>query len=300
MAKYMGYSDSPLRYPGGKSCIFNFLAELVKMNNLMGGVYIEPFAGGAGAALRLLFKGYVEKIILNDADRNLFLFWKGILEQTEEFLRRVVDTPVNIEEWRKQRYIFKNPSTYSEIEIGFSTFYLNRCNRSGILYAGPIGGQDQSGKWKLDARFNKKNLIKRIEAIAFNHGKISIYNKDAICFLREDILSKSGHFQKALIYLDPPYYKKGSSLYLSFYQPEDHEKLATFVKTEIPYKWIVSYDNVSEIQDLYRGESQIMFDLNYSVYSTKVGNEILFYSKGIAAPTNVLKGQKDKEQMVLV
>ena len=55
----MGITHSPLRYPGGKSILSPLLGNFIEINNLLDGIYIEPYAGGAGAALKLLFSEYV-------------------------------------------------------------------------------------------------------------------------------------------------------------------------------------------------------------------------------------------------
>jgi DNA adenine methylase len=176
----MGYTRSPLRYPGGKSRFSKFLAKYIELNNLLDGIYTEPYAGGAGAGLYLLFSEYVNRIILNDADRMVYMFWKSVLYNTESFIKLINDVPVNLKEWKVQKQIMNNIESYSELEVAFSTFYLNRCNRSGILNAGPIGGHSQNSAWHIDARYNKRELIKRIEKIALFNSRISIHNLDRI------------------------------------------------------------------------------------------------------------------------
>jgi len=280
----MRYPNSPLRFPGGKSVMSNYLAEVIELNGLLDGTYVEAFAGGAGAAINLLFSEYVNYIMLNDVDEFIYKFWKSILYETEGFNKLVSDTPVNIDEWKRQREIFNCPSSFSDLEIGFSTFFLNRCNRSGILYAGPIGGQDQSGKWKIDARFNKKNLIKRIKKIALYNSRISIFNKDAIEFLKKNVKKKSKVTDRILVYLDPPYYQNGRGLYLNYYEQKDHEKLAKFIKKQMAYKWIISYDDVPEIHSLYKKIEKSVLSLNYCVHTAKLGREIIIPSQDLIVP----------------
>ena len=282
----MGKSNTPLRYPGGKSVLSNFLAKLIEVNGLLDGTYIEPFCGGAGAAINLLYSEHVEKIILNDADRSIYLFWKSILRNTDNFVRLIYDTPVTIDEWRKQKYIFFHRSSFSSLQVGFATFFLNRCNRSGILYSGPIGGQNQSGEWKLGARFNKIDLIERIEKIALYKSRISIHNNDAIEFLTQKVSRLAKSYPKILVYLDPPYYRRGSPLYLNFYKKEDHSRLAEFIKGQLGYKWIISYNNSQEILKLYKDQVRTTFRINYFAHSHSVGQEIMIYSDGCVVPKN--------------
>jgi len=278
-------SLSPLRYPGGKSKLTNFLSEILKLNNLSNGLYIEAFAGGAGAALNLLLGEYVHEIIINDADYNIFCFWQTILENPEGFKKKINKIKVNLNTWKKQKKILEAPEKYEPYEIGFATFFLNRCNRSGILLnAGPIGGYDQDGDWRIDARFNKEELVKRIERISFYRKRISIYHLDAIVFLKQ-IVEKQENVKKALVYLDPPYYVKGSALYLNHFDHKDHLELANYLKANLAFKWIMTYDDVAEIREMYKDKKQVKIYLNYSAQKVRLGSELLIADKSLSLPT---------------
>lgn len=279
----MSNSFSPLRYPGGKQVLAPILAHLIALNKREGGIYAESYAGGAGAALSLLFGEHVEQLMLNDADPHIYAFWKSLLSDTDEFLKLVRDTPLSVSEWEKQKTIYRR-SRCSLLKRGFATFYLNRCNRSGIIdNAGIIGGRDQTGKWKLDARFNRKELAARIERVARYRDRIRVFNLDAIEFLRNEVGSPSVA-GRAFVYLDPPYYVKGSQLYLNHYKPADHGTLACFVKSHAPYLWVMSYDNVPEIQALYQGLRQVPFNLAYSAQGCRVGKEVMILCPNITFP----------------
>jgi DNA adenine methylase len=158
---------SPLRYPGGKQILGSVLARIITENRLEGSIYAELYAGGAGAALSLLYWEYVSKLYLNDADPCIYAVWRSILDHTDEFCKRIRDVALTTDEWKKQKAIYTNYAENSILDIGFATFYLNRTNRSGIIKnGGPIGGYDQSGPWKIDARFSRPGLIERVERIA--------------------------------------------------------------------------------------------------------------------------------------
>lgn len=264
--------STPLRYPGGKAKFAPFVKDLMEVNNLSGD-YLEPFAGGAGVALDLLYNGYCKNIHINDFDLAVYNFWKSVTTNTEEFLRILYQTPVTMEEWHKQKTILDNPMNYSDIEHGFAAFFLNRTNRSGILKGGVIGGKNQDGHYKLDARFNKENLSKRIEKIGDFSNRIKVYNLDAL-----DLLSKVDIMlpQDSLIYLDPPYYVKGQGLYRNFYIHEDHVQIRKALD-RVRTKWIVSYDNCDEIKDIYAGYRQEDYELNYSAYYKMKGSEVMIY-----------------------
>ena len=195
------FNNSPLRYPGGKSRVSKFVAKLIEENNIIKGNYVEPFAGGAGVALNLLFSGVVDNIFINDKDKSIYAFWYSILNNTDKFIDKIISIDVTIEEWLKQRDIQKNENI-DMFYLGFSTFFLNRTNRSGIIKGGVIGGIEQAGKWKLDVRFNKEALIKKIQRISAYKEHIHIYNMDAIDFLNKEVTNLN--VKNTLIYLDPP------------------------------------------------------------------------------------------------
>lgn len=264
---------TPLRYPGGKGKFASFVKDLMQLNNLSGD-YLEPYAGGAGVALDLLYNGYCQNIHINDFDVAVFNFWTAVTQDTDNFLQLMHETDVSIDEWFKQKEILEDPNNHTQLEHGFATFFLNRTNRSGILKAGVIGGKNQSGTYKLDARYNKKDLSKRIEKIGKYRDQIKVYNCDALELLGkvDDLLPSD-----SLIYLDPPYYVKGQGLYRNFYIHDDHVRIRKALD-KIDSKWIVSYDNCSEIKEIYRGYHQEDYELNYSAYYKTKGSEVMIYS----------------------
>lgn len=263
---------SPLRYPGGKACLSDYIKKLINVNEIENCIYLEPFAGGAGAALNLLFQEHVDSIIINDFDPAIYAFWFSVLNETEKFIDRLSGISVSINEWRKQKEIFYNNSS-TLFEKGFSTFYLNRTNRSGILLGGPIGGLEQKGKWKIDARFNKEKLIKKIYEIGLYKNRIKLLNKDGI-----QLLKKYKYNNNLFIYLDPPYVNKASTLYLNHYSLEDHKNLADYLNSNIKLKWLLSYDNVEIIRKLYSKKKQKEFNLNYHANKCRKAQELLIFS----------------------
>ena len=271
---------SPLRYPGGKQVLSKLLAQLIQANGVEGGTYAEPYAGGAGAALALLYSEHVGRLALNDADKCIYSMWRSILEKTEEFVKMVVDTPLTIKEWKRQKAIYKAANSHDQLELGFSVFYLNRTNRSGIIKnAGPIGGFDQAGRWKIDARYNRQELVKRIERIATYKSRISFQNLDALDFIKRSCTAK-----RLFVYLDPPYYVKGRELYLNHYDSRDHRLVATFMKEKHPFFWVMSYDSTGEIHKLYREFRRVSFCLSYSASLRRNGQEVLILGKGLQLP----------------
>jgi len=270
---------SPLRYPGGKKLLTKFLADVIKHNQISNTIYVEPYAGGAGAALNLLLMEYVENIIINDADYNIYCFWDAVLNDTNNFVKKIKRTKIDINTWHKQKLILSQSKEKDPFEVGFAAFYLNRCNRSGILNAGPIGGFKQNGTWLIDARFNKQELISRIEKISYYSDRIKIYNLDAIELLK--LFQKRNN---TLVYIDPPYYIEGKKLYLNYYEHNDHVNLSNFILNELSIPWVLSYDNVPEIFNLYKSKTNFSYDLKYSANTSKVGKEIMFFSDKLKIP----------------
>jgi DNA adenine methylase len=269
----MSIYNSPLRYPGGKTKLVAYVLETLKINNLIGGTYVEPFAGGAGIAWYLLLNDKVKHVYINDLNSSVYAFWYCVLNKPHQLSQMIIDTSVTIEEWHRQKLIQDSPDA-SLIERGFSTFFLNRTNRSGIIKGGVMGGKSQNGKYKLDCRYNKQKLIKKIESIANLKERITLTQKDAKAFLSEDIKHIG---EKCLINIDPPYYEKGKGLYQNFFEHNDHYELRNVICT-LDLPWIVTYDNTPEINDLYSDFIPLSFDLSYTAQIKRKGSEVMIYS----------------------
>ncbi|NIH86601.1 DNA adenine methylase [Amycolatopsis granulosa] len=270
---------SPLRYPGGKGKVANFIKLLVLENSFQGRKYIEPYAGGASVALSLLLEGYVSTVHINDLNRGVYAFWKTALRKTDFFCARIMEVDLSVSEWRRQREIYADPSSSLE-DLGFATFYLNRTNRSGIVAGGGlIGGLAQDGKWKMDARFDRASLCERISSIAKYRRKITLSRMDAGALIRSPEV-RSG---ESLIYLDPPYYVKGSGLYDNFYTHQDHVNIRAALE-DVTAPWIVSYDAAPEILELYKSCSSIRYQLGYSAAAAGKGTEVMFFSDDLKLP----------------
>lgn len=272
---------SPLRYPGGKGGLANFMKVVISQNELLDGDYVEVYAGGAGIAWPLLFEEYVRRVHINDLNRSLMAFWHSIINDNDNLCKLVQDTSVTMDEWKRQQSIQNKPEEHSLIEVGFSTFFLNRTNRSGILKGGVIGGKEQTGRWKIDARFNRRDLIQRIQRIGRYANRIRLYNLDASVFIKTVLPNIS---QKSLIYLDPPYFNKGQKLYENHYEKEDHARIASLVFNYIKQPWIVSYDAIPEILELYKKHRSIQYSIQYSAREQYAGSEVIFYKRGLKVP----------------
>jgi DNA adenine methylase len=269
---------SPLRYPGGKGKVANFFKLLFLENDLVGSEYVEPYAGGASVALSLLFEEYASHIHINDLDRSVYMFWKVVLEKPDELCRRIEVAHPDVREWERQREV-QHAKDVDEVDLAFSTFFLNRTNRSGIIGGGIIGGRSQVGKWKINARWRPTDSIARIEKIARFAGRITLTGMDTAEYL-EDVLPT---LDSAFVYLDPPYYGKGKGLYRSYYEHDDHRRIANLVK-QVQCPWVVSYDAEPRIKVFYEGLPKLNYDLRYTARESAEGSEVMFFGSGLHVP----------------
>lgn len=271
----------PLRYPGGKGSLKYFLANIVHSNGLEGGTLIEPFCGGAGASIPLLVTGAIDRLYLNDANPAIAAFWNLVFHDTDAFIALIESTPVTIDQWYRWREVMECAEQASELELGFAAFFMNRCNRSGLLSAGPIGGFDQTGNYKIDCRFNRESLVDRIKTIGSHREKVVVSANDACVFLNNldpDLAENS------LIFIDPPYVVQGKNLYKhSVFDEEKHRELATFIKPK-NWRWVITYDDNPLIHSLYAERTMGVIELSYLMQQAKIGRELLVASSHCRIP----------------
>ena len=268
---------SPLRYPGGKASLAGFFSDVIEALNLTDPTYVEPYAGGAGAGVALLVEDRVRRLVVNDFDPAVHSFWVAVTEHNEALCALVRDTPLDVEEWRRQKAVYRDADDTDPLALGFAFFYLNRTNRSGILNAGPIGGVNQNGNYKIDARFNRTELVRRLEAIGERSDRISVSNKDG-----RSIVQEHAGDPKVLMYIDPPYLAAGGSLYLNAFTHRDHADLASIVRAYPLGNWIVTYDDEPYIRRLYHGETVQSYALYYSAHKAVRSTELAVLSPSVA------------------
>lgn len=271
---------SPLRYPGGKSMLSPLLANVIASMPSVNR-YVEPYCGGAGAGLALLFTGIVDEIVVNDIDPSVYAFWKACVEFGDDLADMVLSAELSIDEWDRQKQIYKESDPSDPLRLGFSFFYLNRTNRSGALNGGVIGGRAQSGAYLMDARFNRIALSDRVRRIHDYREKILVVNRDGVEVIRE-----YGPLNNTFIYADPPYFEKAGTLYLNAFSDEDHEVLAQTLKEHPDSNWILSYDNVDQVAALYDGMSKRFLSVGYSAHRVTKATEVMVFSESI--PSTVI------------
>lgn len=286
---------SPLRYPGGKTKILKFVDKLIEYNGLSGCNYIEPFAGGAGIAVALLLEGKVNRVFINDYSNSIYCFWNALINQTDELCALIHDTPVTVESWIRQKQVLQKNE--KSLELGFAAFFLNRTNRSGILNGGMIGGLEQQGTYKIDARYNKNGLIKRIQKIAEKKDQIIVSNYECFSFIGYLKSAEQLQNEKVLIYFDPPYVVNGKRLYENYYEIADHEALSTKLIEEIEFPWFLTYDKTDEVKKWYSDLTLKTFEIDYSANRHSKGKEVLICNDQVKLPSQSML-DKDKIKML--
>ncbi len=273
---------TPLRYPGGKRRLVGLVTRLLESNDMRDIEYAEPFAGGASLALALLFDEYAATIHINDLSKPVYAFWHCVLHDTDRLCRRIEEVDVTMHEWHRQRAVLEAQEEADIGELGFAAFFLNRTNRSGIISGGVIGGQQQTGDWLLDARFNQGDLLNRIRRVGRYRDRIKLYQLDALDFTNS-VVALLGH--NAFAFYDPPYIESGASLYLNDYKLEDHRHLAKHImQTEC--SWTVTYDyDAAVTHDLFPRHRRLAFALSYSAQQRRSGKEAMFLSPRLRLPS---------------
>ncbi len=280
---HMPNITSPLRYPGGKSKFYPYVKRLIYLNGLNGHTYMEPFAGGAGLAIKLLANGDVKRIIINDFDPAIYSCWYSFLNYTDEFCELLERTDISPTEWKKHKDIYTKCDMSDKFSLGFSTYYLNRTNISGIIKGGIIGGINQKGTYKMSARLKKDKLCERIRNIAEYKNNIVLLNYDA-----KDLLSKHNlrKYRNVFINCDPPYVKKGHQLYNNSFCENDHRELAKLMSL-CTRKWVVTYDICPLISELYSKYRTSYLNVNYSVHNVRKSKEYIFFSENMILPEDL-------------
>jgi DNA adenine methylase len=275
-------TESPLRYPGGKSSLYLFVQNIIELNDLNAYTYVEPFVGGAGLALKLLLHDDVPSIIINDIDPAIFSFWYCVLNRADDLCSLIESTPITMHEWYMQKEILAERGNGDLLSLAFSTLFLNRTNVSGVLKGGVIGGQDQTGNYKIDARFKKEELIRKIQNIAQHKNRILLFNLDVLDFVFDTLPTYNNLF----VNFDPPYVNKGAELYMNFFNEDDHVVLQNAI-SNYDGRWMVTYNDCSLIRRIYQNYQRCLIPINYSAGSTKKTKEIGIFSDGLVLPDSI-------------
>lgn len=269
---------TPVRYPGGKTKLYPEIRAIIETNGLLGHPYAELFAGGAGLAIKLLLKGDVSSIVINDYDRAVYCMWDAIVNHSEELCEFINSAVLDIETWKKMRDMYQSHKGVDDLELGKAAFYLNRTNVSGILSGGVIGGLEQAGNYKMDVRFNRETLKKKVMDIAARRSDIEVTRIDA-----EEFIDSRMSDSELFAYLDPPYVQKGPGLYRSSFDEEKHRSLAKKVGSA-KSRWVVTYDADKLIDVIYGDYERSDLEIGYTANMKTIGKEKIILGPGLVWP----------------
>lgn len=275
----------------------SYVSGVLEENLLAGCTFYEPYAGGASVSLDLLRMGFVDKAVLIERDPLVYAFWHSVFNATDALCEAIEACEVTLETWHdlQATKAVDDPttSTYTLLQLGLSGLFFNRTNFSGIIGAGPIGGQAQTSAYKINCRFNKTALIKQIKTASLLAPRVSVIFGDALTYLRNNTTKISAGF--SFVYIDPPYYTQGRKLYRHHYTDTDHEMLATYITSQ-SYPWLVSYDDHPRIRELYALEQMQHIYLDYKVKTSRTAQELLI--SNLVIPPPVYVGSPDLAPLV--
>lgn len=276
---------SPLRYPGGKARLATYISGVIEENYLTGCTFYEPFAGGASVSLELLRLGFIGEAVLVEKDPLIYAFWWCVIHIPEQLCAAVEACPVTLETWYElqptRRVADPNNGGFSLLQLGVAGLFFNRTNFSGIIGAGPIGGEKQKSAYKIDCRFNKDKIVRQILAAAKFRDRLQVHWGDAIEFMRHNAETLTTGF--AFVYVDPPYYLQGKKLYRHHYLDDDHSSLAAHLGNQ-GYPWLLSYDDHPRIRELYASNRVQPIYLDYNVRSSRIARELVISNLVIPIP----------------
>lgn len=277
--RHGGQAASPFRYPGGKGFLTPFLAsELTHRFQTTKPHFAEPYCGGAGAALNLLVEEKVDFLHLNDADIRIFSAWYAIVNETNRFIDAIFENTATIKNWERFLRILHDTShTEYNFDVGFAAFFINRTSRSGVLLgSGPIGGYNQDGKWKIDARYYKDALANRVERIGKYRSSIEVSRMDGLEFCKS--LRSRNVLDRTFLFIDPPYVKAGSRLYHDGMNSSKHNSLAAWLVAGNAPHWLLTYDDHPIVRENYAAMQDFRLDVRYSLARRRMEGELLYMS----------------------
>ena len=275
--RHVGNAASPFRYPGGKGFLTPYLEDQIRQRfGANKPTYAEPFCGGAGSALNLLVDGSVGHLHLNDADYRIFSAWKAMIRETDRFLERLQNVKPNLETWEDSlQKLHEKPTSRYSFEVGFAAFFINRTSRSGVvLGSGPIGGYNQDGNWKIDARFNKAGLSERIRRIGNLSDSISLSCLDGLEFCRQ--LEKEKCLDATFLFVDPPYVHAGGRLYHDGMNLAKHDALAEWLLSGVAPHWLLTYDDHQVVRENFATMQEHRIQVRYSLGKRRLEKELMY------------------------
>lgn len=253
---------SPLRYPGGKSKLIDYVYSQLNLSKTK--LFVEPFAGGASVGLSLLNANIIDKLIINDLDYGIYSLFETIKHDPETLLNKInTYQPTHEDYFKAQENITSGYKNLDCFTSAWSLLLVNRLAYSGIYNANPLGGKNGSLE-ELLKRWNPSTLTKRIGSISKMSNKIIVKNMDA-CELIEEMY----WIDNATLFVDPPYFEKGKYLYNHHYNKSEHIKLNVLLDSLYQgcpgADLILTYDHHEYIKKLYTHPEVKIIKRAYSI-----------------------------------
>lgn len=267
---------SPLRYPGGKATMASWLGEMFsrQLGYMDVEVWLEPFAGGAGAALTLLDRDAVPEAWIVDANPAIAAFWQTVTGDGDALAARIERTTPTLGLYARSQGLLAEPDGADRFELGYAAFIVNRCSRSGII-APRSGAMSDIG-----ARFNAAELADRIRHVASFGSRLRVIHGDGIGFI-EDLNGAAGIEDEVLAFCDPPYLREGNRLYRVGMDGDMHQRLADALHAT-PARWLLTYDNEPAVTDLlYPDHRVIAYDIRNNANRARIAREYAVLSHNL-------------------
>lgn len=276
---------SPLRYPGGKSRIWEHLAAQytqAPLGELDAEIWFEPFAGGLGAGLKMLQESIIGELWFCEANRGLGALWGELVANPTALIDTVSSLPerMSLDVYQEALAVLAAPDSYPQLQVAVAALVVNRCSRSGMVTptTGPIGGKQQDGKYRVGDRWNLPRTISTLEKLAPLTRYMRFVGPDGISALAG--LPNSGFAEEVFVFADPPYVGAGQRLYQHGLDESGHRALADALHDLDETHWVLAYDEAPLVRELYEGLHIQEYTLHHTANRSKSGAELLIYGPG--------------------
>ena len=268
---------SPLRYPGGKSRAVKEIWKYIEP--LKPKTLCSPFFGGGSLVIFCAQQGI--KVTGYDKFQSLVDFWQELLVNPQRLAKKVKNhKPGKFTEEEYKKMQKKHPKTKNQLVNATEFYVLNRTSHSGNpLAVGMAREKKKDGSIDTNPRFTESS-VDRIRDFKVEN----LLSVTCMDFKKSIKIHK-----KDLMYLDPPYliesqlYGNDGKIHKNF----DHKGLSEILKKDKKKKWIMSYNNIDSIRELYKGHTILEPKWSYSMAidkkmsKDKKSREILIFSKDI-------------------
>ena len=267
--------SSFFRYPGGKAKLCGrILHHLSRLMDDSITQYRELFFGGGSVGIKYVQKKECPKQIwLNDKDVGIACLWTSVIRYPDSLKKLVLAYKPTVDSFYQLKNDLLNttsvPDTEEEVaQVGFNKLALHQITYSGLglKSGGPLGGVAQLSKYKVDCRWSPAYICKKINTVHKVFSNKEVIHEACTSYDFEKIITDTS--MKALLYLDPPYFVKGSQLYHESFTHQDHTRLCENLKNT-QHKWLLSYDACEEIKEMYSWATIEEVEVNYSITASK-------------------------------